>query len=141
MTSGQQEIIASLKAAGCGIRRAFARPPVTVQQPVVRPRTYITPLGTGPALGHILAAVSVRTGFSTRDIIGRRRHQDVVRARMIYWALARRLTKCSTTKLGDYSGGRDHSTVMHGTQKVERNPAAFEPEMSELLAALKRGGV
>ncbi len=34
--------------------------------------------------------------------------------------LARRLTGLSLQEIGDYFGGRDHSTVIHACRKVER---------------------
>jgi chromosomal replication initiator protein len=34
--------------------------------------------------------------------------------------LARRLTQLSLREIGDYFGGRDHTTVLHACRKVEQ---------------------
>jgi chromosomal replication initiator protein len=47
------------------------------------------------------------------------RKREVVQARQISMYFAKRLTKNSLKTIGEYFGGRDHSTVIHSCQTVE----------------------
>ena len=48
-----------------------------------------------------------------------RRSRNVVLPRQVVMYLARQLTALSLEQIGDYLGGRDHSTVLHACHKVE----------------------
>lgn len=52
-------------------------------------------------------------------------------ARKIFFHLARRLYLCTNQKLGDYMGGRDHSTIVVATQKCEQF-LQYDPMFKEL---------
>src|SRR5262249_27709520 len=49
----------------------------------------------------------------------RRRYRNVVLPRQVGMYLARQLTPLSLEQIGEYFGGRDHSTVLHACRKVE----------------------
>ncbi|WP_146042934.1 helix-turn-helix domain-containing protein [Rhodopirellula sp. MGV] len=70
-------------------------------------------------LGKITRTVAKIWGHRTRDLRSGSRKQSVVRARSLAMLLARRMTPCSLDKIGDYFGGRDHSTVLHAIRKTE----------------------
>lgn len=53
-------------------------------------------------------------GLPVATITGRSRRQNVVRARHAVCYLARELTGKSYPFIGRLTGGRDHSTIMHG---------------------------
>lgn len=57
---------------------------------------------------------------SHSDIIGSKRSQAIVFPRQIAMYLARELTDMSLPKIGDEFGGRDHTTVMHATAKIQK---------------------
>ncbi|MDY0168851.1 MAG: DnaA/Hda family protein [Thermoguttaceae bacterium] len=69
-----------------------------------------------------LSAIARHTAryFSLRvaDLRGRSRRRAVVTARDIAMYLARRLTSHSLDQIGEYFGGRDHTTVSHGCRKT-----------------------
>ena len=46
--------------------------------------------------------------------------RDALLPRQIGMYLARQLTELSLEQIGDYFGGRDHSTVLHACRKVEQ---------------------
>jgi chromosomal replication initiator protein len=48
------------------------------------------------------------------------RHRHVLVPRQIGMYLARGLTKLSLEEIGGYFGGRDHSTVLHACQKIDK---------------------
>jgi chromosomal replication initiator protein len=58
-------------------------------------------------------------GLTYKDLRGKRRTKAVAFPRQVAMYLARDLTEFSTTELGSEFGGRDHTTVMHGCQRVE----------------------
>ncbi len=49
----------------------------------------------------------------------RRRTDAIAFPRQIAMYLARTLTEMSTTQIGESFGGKDHTTVMHATNKVK----------------------
>lgn len=92
--------------------------------------------GARPTLRHILLAVEKETGVHLDEILSPCRIPKIVRARQMYYWLARRLTEQSLPVIGRICAGKDHSTVVHGIHKVNRLRERFEPELSRLLAAL-----
>ena len=135
------EIARALAKVGCGIVRPPAPEPITERlEASERDWMHIASRGNGrcPTLAAIICAVSEATGITTAELKSPRRKRSIVRARMIYFALARRLTSHSFPMIGRSVGDKDHTTVMHGIGKVDAQPAYFEPEMSKLLAAFKR---
>lgn len=87
-----------------------------------------------PAIRKIAMEVSLHYRIPTQDMIGERRTKEIVRARQVAMCLARRLTLRSLTEIGRYFGGRDHTTVLHGANKIER--LAQFPEMRDELEIL-----
>ncbi len=53
------------------------------------------------------------------DMKSKRRTDAIAFPRQIAMYLARTLTDMSTTQIGDHFGGKDHTTVMHATQKIK----------------------
>lgn len=49
------------------------------------------------------------------------RVREVVQARQVIMHLAKLFTKLTLKSIGEYFGGRDHTTVIHATQTVHRN--------------------
>jgi chromosomal replication initiator protein len=70
-------------------------------------------------LGKITRVVARIWGHRTKDLRSESRKQSVVRARSLAMLLARQFTPHSLDKIGDYFGGRDHSTVLHAIRKTE----------------------
>jgi chromosomal replication initiator protein len=91
-----------------------------------------------PDLTRIAKRVAGHFGVKPRRLTGRDRHRSVLWARQVGIYLARKLTGFSLARVGDYFGGRDHSTVMHACRRVEEalagNPALANELMQ--LAAL-----
>jgi chromosomal replication initiator protein len=138
------EIVAALRAAGCGILRrscteAPALPPADeskTPEDVIERASAGNPRQLG--LATIRSVVSLVTAISVNELVSERRHNPVCRARQIYFYVARKMTPHSLPSIGRSCGGRDHSTVLHGCQKVAANREAFEPELSAVMAYLQR---
>ena len=86
----------------------------------------------------------VATYFNLRlsDLRAKRRSQSIARPRQIAMYLVRTLTSHSLPEIGEYFGGRDHTTVLHAFNKFEKevdNNAKTRMLMEELKELLKRG--
>ena len=66
----------------------------------------------------IVETVAERLGVSEEDLYSKKRSREIANARQIAMYLIREMLQLSTTAVGDLFGGRDHTTVMHGCQKV-----------------------
>jgi chromosomal replication initiator protein len=58
--------------------------------------------------------------ISKLDILSSKRSQHIVYPRQVAMYLARYLTDMSLPRIGAEFGGRDHTTVLHATRKIER---------------------
>jgi len=85
----------------------------------------------------ILKIVADYFGISYVDLKGKKRTRNVSFPRQVAMYLAREMTEFSTTEIGVELGGRDHSTVMHGHQKIETQ-TALEPSLEVTIAELKK---
>ena len=70
-------------------------------------------------LPKITAAVAKHFGMRLSELRSSSRKQSLVRARSLAMLLCRRLTSKSMHQIGDYFGGRDHTTVLHALRKTE----------------------
>jgi len=67
----------------------------------------------------VISVVGNKTKISTGDILGKNRQKELVTARQIVMYLLREEYKFSLVSIGDSLGGRDHTTVMHGVEKIK----------------------
>ncbi|MBN2644538.1 MAG: chromosomal replication initiator protein DnaA [Desulfuromonadaceae bacterium] len=70
------------------------------------------------------------------DIKSSKRTKKYVFPRQICMYLCRQLTDCSFPEIGEYFGGKDHSTVIHAIKKIE-NEIETNPNMKHILKNLK----
>lgn len=86
----------------------------------------------------ILAAVAEAFGVTAADIRGKKRSGSIVLARRVAMRLSRRLGGCSLSEIGDYYGGRSHSTVLN---VLKTPPGEPEPALCrKIRAALQQLG-
>jgi len=57
--------------------------------------------------------------IDAKSLKGKRRDKRVAEARQVTMYLAREETKASLAYIGEELGGRDHTTVLHGHDKIE----------------------
>lgn len=67
----------------------------------------------------ILKTVCTYFDVTMGDVKGKRRTQVLVVPRQIAMYLMHSLTETPFTSIGDFFGGRDHTTVIHGVRKIE----------------------
>lgn len=71
-------------------------------------------------IGEIAAATAKHFGLKVADLQGPSRRRHTALARGIAMWLSRELSGSSLSKIGDYFGRRDHTTVMHACRRLKR---------------------
>lgn len=69
----------------------------------------------------IQKTVSKYYGLEVSELLSKKRNKQLVHPRQIAMYLCRRLTDASYPQIGEQFGGRDHTTVIHANEKVERD--------------------
>jgi len=67
----------------------------------------------------IQRCVAEEFGVSMADFKTRRRNKNVVLPRQVAMYLSRELTELSLPEIGDFFGGKDHTTVLHSYNKIK----------------------
>ena len=70
------------------------------------------------------------------DIIGRKRTKNIVVPRQIAMYLSRELTDNSLPQIGKEFGGKDHTTVLHAIDKIEKK-LTTDPTLKDDIQHLK----
>ena len=73
--------------------------------------------------------------ITTEDLLSKKRSQDVAFPRQVAMYLCCTMTENSTTKIGEYFGGKDHSTVMHARDKIAKKKES-DPHFNQKLGEL-----
>jgi chromosomal replication initiator protein len=77
-------------------------------------------------------------GISRAEISGKGRRKDLVRPRQIAMYLIREEAGASLVEIGNALGGRDHSTVVHGIEKIETALDADQRLRDEIIDIRER---
>ncbi|MFO8150555.1 MAG: chromosomal replication initiator protein DnaA [Trueperaceae bacterium] len=76
------------------------------------------PAGSSLTMPDILRVTAKHFGVEVDDLRSKGRRQELVQARQVAMFLIREMTSHSYPEIGQFFGGRDHSTVMYAVQKV-----------------------
>ena len=68
----------------------------------------------------IIKIVSEHFGVSVNDIISKKKNQEIVYPRQLCMYLCRSLTDVALTLIGKKLGNRDHTTIIYGYEKIQR---------------------
>jgi len=68
----------------------------------------------------ILSLVAKHYNISQSDIMGQKRNKEIVLPRQVSIYLMRKELGISYPKIGKILGGRDHTTIIHGFEKMEK---------------------
>ena len=74
------------------------------------------------------------------DILSKRRTKNIAYPRQICMYLSRELTDNSLPTIGEYYGGRDHSTVIHGYDKIKedlKTNGGLQEEIDKITSSIK----
>ena len=77
------------------------------------------PRGDGLTAEQIIRCVANQFHIEEEQLLGRGRSRDVALARQVVMYLLRTETTASLPTIGEILGGRDHTTVMYGCEKIE----------------------
>ncbi|MGC4105486.1 MAG: chromosomal replication initiator protein DnaA [Thermomicrobiales bacterium] len=67
----------------------------------------------------VIGAVIAYYQVTEKDLFGRQRKREIVLPRQVAMYLLREETDSSLSEIGAVLGGRDHTTVIHGIEKIE----------------------
>lgn len=70
---------------------------------------------------YIAEVVAEHFGITLNQIYSNNRSRNIAYPRQIVMYLSRKLTSQSTTEIGIQLGNRDHTTILHGIQKIEKD--------------------
>ncbi|MBP3232833.1 MAG: chromosomal replication initiator protein DnaA [Oribacterium sp.] len=82
-------------------------------------KDHITPEGPKeitPEL--IISTVAEHFGITNLEIASQKKNKEIVFPRQIAMYLCRNMTDAPLKNIGEYLGGRDHTTIMHGIDKI-----------------------
>ncbi|CAA9574030.1 MAG: Chromosomal replication initiator protein DnaA [uncultured Thermomicrobiales bacterium] len=82
----------------------------------------------------ILELVAGHYGVTVAAIQGKSRKQDIMVPRQVAMYLIRNETTASLVEIGGILGGRDHTTIMHGIGKIEKDLASDSGLRSQLMS-------
>jgi len=88
----------------------------------------------------IIEMVARQYDTTAQDITGKNRSQQIALPRQVAMYICRRMTTLSTTSIGKAFGGRDHTTVMHGCDKIAASMNAdfsFRKRVEELMGLIE----
>ena len=88
----------------------------------------------------IIEVVARQYDVAPEDITGKKRSQQIALPRQVAMYLCRRMTNLSTTSIGSAFGGRDHTTVLHGCDKIAEAmnaDFAFNKRIEEIMGLIE----
>jgi len=116
----------------------LTKKPVTLEAAQQQLRdTFGSPKQNNVTIETIQKVVAEYFSLSYTDLKGKKRTKAVSFPRQMAMFIAREITEYSTTELGMEFGGRDHTTVMHGCQKIEERLKA-EPSLETTIQKLNK---
>lgn len=71
-------------------------------------------------------------GLNINELLSKKRNKQLVYPRHIAMFLCRKMTDASFPLIGDQFGGRDHTTVMHGVEKIAKE-FTEDPDLLSIL--------
>lgn len=89
-------------------------------------------------LSKIAESVANFYSITIDDLLKQSRRKEYVKPRQTAMYLARKELGSSFPSIGDFFGGRDHTTVMHGVEKVEKAISANDGIKQELELILEK---
>ena len=105
-------------------------------------RSLITPAKKKITVERIIEAVTRYYDVKQSDLQSRKRSKSIAFPRQVCMFLARLLTNHSLEEIGGYFGGRDHTTVIYATDKIDKlkkGDRRFKEELDHLAQEIQNG--
>lgn len=87
-------------------------------------------------VSEIQRATARHYGIDLNDMLSRRKTADVVLPRQVAMYIAKSITRRSLPEIGRRFDGRDHTTVLHAVNKIERLMCS-DPELVAAIESIK----
>jgi chromosomal replication initiator protein len=101
---------------------ALTKQPITLELAKrVLARFVDAAINTNGDFGAVIKSVNKHYRYTLDDLRSKNRNQELTFARQVAMFLMKKVTNKSLRDIGDYLGGRDHSTVMHAIAKIEQH--------------------
>ncbi len=111
-------------------------PTLSLAQEVLRSRNGHN--GFRPPAERIISVVAEYFDTTPEALRCKSRKKELVFVRMIAMTLMTELTSLSLKAIGDEFGGRDHSTVIHARDTIQKRRATGDPEVTNSLRELQQ---
>ncbi len=101
-------------------------------------KDHITPDGpkeVTPEL--IITTVAEHFGITNLEIASQKKNKEIVFPRQLAMYLCRNMTDVPLKTIGEYLGGRDHTTIMHGIEKISTELRTNE-QLKSTIETLKK---
>jgi len=85
----------------------------------------------------IIKMVAEHFNMSELDIAGQKRNKEIVYPRQIAMYLCRDMTDAPLQQIGECLGGRDHTTIIHGAEKISTD-LKTKPDLQNTIDILKK---
>ncbi len=86
----------------------------------------------------ILRVVAEHYEISVQDLVSKKKSQKISYPRQVAMYLCRQLTEESLQYVGKMLGGRDHSTILHGCERIENDLVNNEPLQTTINVIIKK---
>jgi len=93
---------------------------------------------TSVTLDEMMTTVADYYGISRDDLLGRGRNKELVHPRQVVMYLARAELQLTLPQIGEAIGGRDHTTVIYGVDKITQSIDNDDSIRREVLAIRER---
>ena len=118
-----QNVVSNVRRLEGALNQVFANAnltgaPVTLEMVQYALKDIVAMRVQAVNMDNIRKVVAEYYDITVKDLMGRKRTRSIARPRQIAMALSRELTGDSYPDIGQSFGGRDHTTVMHGCEKV-----------------------
>jgi chromosomal replication initiator protein len=92
---------------------------------------------TNISLDDIVKAATRHFELKIADLKSKKRTKKIARARQICMYLAREFTDLTLQEIGNYFGGRDHTTILYGIDKIQSS-LAQDQELNDTVQIISR---
>ncbi len=89
----------------------------------------------------ILRCVAEEFGSTLQDIKTKRRNKNIVLPRQVAMYISRELTDLSLPEIGEFFGGKDHTTVLHSYNKIKediRNKEILKDRVERVIRIIQQ---
>lgn len=90
---------------------------------------------------YIMEVISKECEVTIQSLSEKTRKQEVVQARHIYCAIAKKYMKLSLKNIGQTIGGRDHTTILHAIRTFEERIVIEEQYQNKVNKIYQKLGI